>query len=61
MSYIEPKCIKENITKEWLLSNNFKYNRIFSDKDNDIYTYRFPVYKHNNNTILECEFIVALN
>lgn len=34
---------KKNITKEWLSSNGFRYNRLFSDDETEVYTYRFPV------------------
>lgn len=48
--------IKKNVTKEWLLQNNFIYNKTLSYSDEDVYTYkRFPVYKSGNQTVLECE------
>lgn len=49
---------KKNITKEWLLTNGFRYNRLLSDDKTEVYTYRFPVYKYNKFTVLECEFKV---
>ena len=52
--------IKKNITKEWLISNGFHYNRLFSDSDTNVYTYRFPVYKYERFAILECELKVIL-
>lgn len=55
------KYIKKNITKEWLVSNGFRYNRLLSDEEVDVYTYRFPVLKHDNFTVLECELCVELN
>lgn len=51
---------KKNITKDWLLSNNFRYNRLLSNNEEEVYTYRFPVYKYNKFTVLECEFKVVL-
>ncbi len=48
------------MTKEWLLSNGFRYNRLFSDDEAEVYTYRFPVYKYNKFTALECELKVML-
>ncbi len=48
------------MTKEWLLSNGFYYNRLFSDDETEVYTYRFPVYKYNKFTVLECELKVIL-
>lgn len=54
------KYRKKNITREWLLSNGFHYNRLLSDDESDVYTYRFPVHKYNKFTILECELKVVL-
>ena len=54
------KFIKPDMTKQWLLSNGFCYNRLFSDGETESYTYRFPVYKHEEFTILECELRVIL-
>lgn len=51
---------KTNMTKQWLLSNRFHYNRLFSDEEIESYTYRFPVYKCEGFTILECELRVNL-
>lgn len=54
-------CIKNDITKKWLLDNGFRYCRSFSDYEIDTYVKRFPVYKYNNETvILEGELRVAL-
>ena len=41
---------KPNVTKQWLLSNNFRYNTRLSDEESDVYTYRFPVYKYEKFT-----------
>lgn len=46
------------MTKQWLLANGFHYNRLFSNEEDEVYTYRFPVYKYNSFTILECELRV---
>lgn len=54
------KFFKRNMTKEWLSQNGFHYNRLFSNNDMDVYTYRFPVYKYERFTILECELKVIL-
>ena len=51
---------KQNLTKQWLQVNNFHYNRIFSNEDDEVYTYRFPVYRYEKFTVLECEFKVIL-
>ena len=52
------KYTKKNISKEWLCTNKFKYNRLLSDEENNVYTYRFPVYKYGDFVSLECEFSV---
>ena len=54
------KFLKKNITKQWIISNKFHYNRLFSSEDEEVYTYRFPVYKYENFTILECELRITL-
>lgn len=56
----ERKFTKRNMTKQWLLSNEFHYNRIFSNEENKVYTYRFPVLKYEGFTVLECELRVIL-
>ncbi|MCM1254083.1 MAG: hypothetical protein NC321_14790 [Clostridium sp.] len=57
---IQTKYIKQNMTKDWLLSNGFYYNKMFSDNTEEVYTYKFPVYKYNKLTVLECELRVIL-
>ena len=52
--------IKPNVTKQWLLSNNFHYSTRLSDEESDVYTYRFPVYKYEKFTTLECELSIVL-
>lgn len=52
--------IKPNATKQWLLSHGFRYNRQLSDNESEVYTYRFPVYKHEKFTALECELGIIL-
>lgn len=49
-----------NTSKQWLLSHNFHYNRLFSDEETEVYTYRFPVYKYEKFTVLECELSAIL-
>lgn len=57
---LENSYKKKDVTKEWLQSNKFRYNRIFSDNGTDIYTYRFPVYRYGSACILECEISIIL-
>lgn len=54
------KFIKQNMSKQWLLTNGFHYNRIFSNEDCEVYAYRFPVLKCERFTVLECELKVIL-
>lgn len=49
-----------NTSKQWLLSHDFHYNRLFSNEEIEMYTYRFPVYKYEKFTVLECELCVIL-
>ena len=51
----ENKYYKKNPTRTWLINNNFKYSRIFSDDEQTIYTHRFPVHKYGGFVTLECE------
>lgn len=54
------KYLKRDVTKEWLLKNDFRYNRYFSNKDDIVYTNRFMVAKQigKRSTSLECEMLV---
>lgn len=54
------KYTKRNVTKEWLYKNGFRYNKIFSDEENEVYTYRFSVYKYGDINVLECELVIVL-
>lgn len=51
---------KQNMSKQWLLTNGFRYNRIFSNEDYEVYTYRFPVYRCESFVVLECELRVIV-
>lgn len=51
---------KQGMTKDWLISNGFRYSRVLSTDDTTVYTYRFPVYKYRSMTVLECEISVIL-
>lgn len=52
--------MKHKATKQWLLSHNFHYNSRLSNEES-VYTYRFPVYKHEKITTLECELSIFLD
>lgn len=56
----ETTYIKTKATKQWLLSHDFHYNRLFSDEETEVYTYRFPVYKYEKFTVLDCELRITL-
>lgn len=51
---------KTDVTKQWLFSHGFRYNRQLSDDDSEVYTYRFQVYKYKRFTTLECELGIIL-
>ena len=55
------KYVKQNISKEWLIANGFHYNKILSNEDGEVYTYRFPVYKYEGFIVLECELMARLD
>lgn len=57
---MQNKYYKQNISKEWLTSNGFKYRKSLSDEETNIYTYRFPVFKYKRMTVLECELNISL-
>ncbi len=57
---MQNKYYKQNISKEWLTSNGFKYRESLSDEETNIYTYRFPVFKYKRMTVLECELNISL-
>lgn len=61
VSLSSTKFTKDDISKKWLVSNGFRYNKIFSDKDEDVYTYRFPVHKYGDYITLEAEVAIFLN
>lgn len=57
---MQDKYYKQNISKEWLVENGFKYSKSLSDEETHVYTYRFPVFKYKRMTVLECELNIAL-
>lgn len=52
--------VKCKLTKEQLLSRGFQFSRVYSDDENEVFTYRFPVFKYNKMIVLECELRTAL-
>ncbi|KAI4438897.1 hypothetical protein C824_001377 [Schaedlerella arabinosiphila] len=52
--------IKSNVTKKWLIDNGFQFNKLLSS-ENEIYTYRFTVYKYKKYSILTCELSIDLS
>jgi len=57
---LQGKFYKKNVSKEWLIANGFRYNRNLSDDETHIYTYRFPVFKYERMTVLECELSISI-
>ncbi len=57
---MQDKYYKINISKEWLMANGFKYSKSLSDEKTHVYTYRFPVFKYERMTVLECELNISL-
>ena len=47
-----------NHSKEDLKSLGFYYSSLLSDSELQIYTYKFPVLKYKNKTVLECELSI---
>ena len=52
------KYIKKYITRDWLYSNNFRYNRMYSTDKEAVYSQRFIVSRYLGIPILECEILV---
>ena len=52
------KYIKKYITRDWLYSNNFRYNRAYSTDKESVYSQRFIVSRYLGIPILECEILV---
>ena len=46
---------KAKITKGYLNKNHFLFSKIFSDSDNEVYYYRFTVWRYGNAGVLEAE------
>ena len=44
---------KNDVTKDWLHKNGFKYDGFKSTVDNNVYSKRFPIYKYIGITVLE--------
>ena len=57
---MQDKYFMKNLSKEWLITNGFRYSKKLSNEETNIYTYRFPVFKYERMTVLECELAVAL-
>ncbi len=56
---MQGKYYKNNVSKEWLIANGFRYSKNLSDGEIHIYTYRFSVFKYERMTVLECELNVS--
>ena len=49
-----------DVSTRWMQSNGFHYNRIYSNAESSVYSYRFPAYKSNGRTTLDCEISIEL-
>lgn len=58
---IDKIFVKPNITKSWLKNNGFQYSRVYSNDDEQVYYYKFPVYQYHTYVTLECEIRITLN
>lgn len=52
---------KSKISKKYLDKNHFLFSKIFSDKDNEVYYYRFTVWRYGNAGVLESEIRINTN
>lgn len=43
----------DEVTDRWLNLNDFFYDKIMSEKDNEAFSHRFPVYKYEGITLVE--------
>ena len=55
---INNKYFKPKITMEWIRKRPFRHSNLFSDYEENAYSYRFPVHKSGGFITLECEIIV---
>lgn len=46
---------KRGMTRQWLQSHGFKLNLELSIAETDVYTYRFPIYKYEGQSMFDCE------
>lgn len=52
---------KSKISKNYLSKNHFIYSKIFSDSDNDVYYFRFIVWRYGNAGVLEAEIRINIS
>lgn len=57
---LKSKYIKTNISKRWLIQNDFRYSKDLSNDESEIYIYRFVVHKYKNIPVLVCEIYLDL-
>lgn len=55
---INNKYFKPKITAEWIRKSPFRHSNLFSDYEENAYSYRFPVHKSGGFITLECEIII---
>lgn len=59
MNILRNKHKIQNYSKEYLKSYGFRYRKASCKDDIDTYTYRFPVYKYNGQSTIDC--IITVN
>lgn len=57
---LKEEYIKTNISKHWLMKNDFRYSKDLSDDDSEIYTHKFVVHKYKNIPVLTCRLSLDL-
>ena len=55
------KYYKPNVNMEWIRKSPFRHSGTLSTYEENVYTYKFPVYKSGNTYTLECEIILFEN
>ena len=61
MNILRNKHKMQNYSREYLLSHGFRYRKASFTDDIDVYTYRFPVYKYNKQSLIDCTLTVNPN
>lgn len=49
---------KKKLNSKWLENNNFRWSKIHSDSESDVYIYRFIAWRYGTAGVLEGEIMV---